>query len=70
MQFDPIKHRLKPPPTNCLKVNCDVLLSTSALKFNLRRYKVVAEERDSLRRSDLIGRGVHSSTFQLNLSCF
>jgi len=41
VQVDPMKPKLKPPGTNCLKLNCDVLLSTSAFKFNLRRYTSV-----------------------------
>jgi hypothetical protein len=40
VQVDPIKPMLKPPGTQLLKLNCDVLLSTSALKFYLRRYSV------------------------------
>jgi hypothetical protein len=38
VQVDPINPKLKPPGTNCLKLKCDILLSTSAFKFNLRRY--------------------------------
>jgi hypothetical protein len=41
VQDDPIKPKLKPPETKRLKPNCDVLLSNSAYKFNLRRYNVV-----------------------------
>ena len=41
VQVDPMKPKLKPPGTKRLKLNCDVLLSTSAFKFNLRRYIVV-----------------------------
>ena len=37
-RFDPIEPTLKPPGTKRLKVNCDILLSISAFKFNLRRY--------------------------------
>ena len=33
-----MKPKLKPPGTKRLKLNCDILLSTSAFKFNLRRY--------------------------------
>jgi len=33
-----MKPKLKPPGTRRLKLKCDVLLSTSAFKFNLRRY--------------------------------
>ena len=38
MQIDPIKPKLKPPGTKRLKPKLDELLSTSAFKFNLRRY--------------------------------
>jgi len=37
-QVDPIKPMLKPPGTKRLKLKCVILLSTSAFKFNLRRY--------------------------------
>ena len=40
MQVDPIKPKLKPPRTKRLKLNCDVLLSTPAFKFNLRHYNL------------------------------
>jgi hypothetical protein len=33
-----MKPRLKRPGTMRLKLKCDILLSTSAFKFNLRRY--------------------------------
>jgi hypothetical protein len=36
-----MKSKLKPPGTERLKVKCDVLLSTSAFKCNLRRYVMV-----------------------------
>jgi len=38
VQVDPIKPKLKPPGTKRLKLKCDVLLSTFAFKYNLRRY--------------------------------
>jgi pyrroline-5-carboxylate reductase len=41
VQVDPIKPKSKPPGTERLKPKCDVLLSTSAFKFNLRRYSMV-----------------------------
>jgi len=41
VRVDPIIPKLKPPGTKRLKENCDVLLSTSAFIFNLRRYNVV-----------------------------
>jgi hypothetical protein len=37
VQVEPIKPKLKPPGTKRLKLNCDILLSASAFKFNLRR---------------------------------
>ena len=33
-----MKPKLKPPGTERLKLKCDILLSTSAFKFNSRRY--------------------------------
>jgi hypothetical protein len=33
-----MKSKLKPPGTKRLRLKCDVLLSTSAFKFSLRRY--------------------------------
>ena len=41
MQADPIKPKLEPPGTMCLKVKCSTLLSNSAFKSNLRRYTKV-----------------------------
>jgi hypothetical protein len=38
VQVDPTKPKLKPPGTKRLKLDCDVLLSTSGFRFNLRRY--------------------------------
>jgi len=35
---------LKAPGTKRLKLKCDILLSTCAFKFNLRRYNVDVEE--------------------------
>jgi len=40
MQVDPIKPTVKVPGTKRLKLICDILLSTSAFKFNLRRYNL------------------------------
>ena len=36
---------MKPPGTKRLKLKCGVLLSTSAFKFNLRRYIKVDDEK-------------------------
>jgi len=38
VQVDLMKPKLKPPRTKRSKLKCDILLSTSAFKFNLRRY--------------------------------
>ena len=65
MQVGPIKPTLKPPGTKCLKLKCDVLLSTSA--FKLRRYTAPPTP-DAVYNVE--GRGLHSSTFHLNLSRF
>jgi hypothetical protein len=42
VQVDPIKPTLKPPGTKRLKLKYHKLLSSSAFKFNLRRYIMVA----------------------------
>ena len=42
VQGAPMKPQLKPPGTQRLKLNCDILLSTSAFKFNLRRYNTAS----------------------------
>ena len=42
MQVDPIKPKLKAPGTKRLQLKCDEPLSSSAFKFNLRRYNVVS----------------------------
>jgi hypothetical protein len=38
VQVKPISPKLKPPGTKRLKLKCDILLSTSAFKYNSRRY--------------------------------
>ena len=48
MQVDPVKPKLKPPGTKHLIQNCDILLSTSAFKFNLRRYNEGDNESDTV----------------------
>jgi hypothetical protein len=37
VKVDPMKPKLKPPGTQRLKLKCNILLSNSAFKFNLRR---------------------------------
>ena len=43
VQIDPMKPELRPPGAKCLQLRCDILLSSSAFKFGLRRYHLVAE---------------------------
>ena len=76
MQVAPIKPMLKSPGTKRLKLLHDEPPSDFALKFNLRRYMkafpeavIVIEEYDKM-GCPARGRGLHSSTFQLNLSRF
>jgi len=117
VQVDPIKITLKPPGAKRLKLNSEEPFSTSAFKFNLRRYTlatkypesfdasvpedlvysgkynltdvepetgmtvgklvlsptrtyapVVKAMLDTLPRSSIHGRGLHSFTLELNLS--
>jgi hypothetical protein len=69
-----------------LKLKLDELLSVSAFTFNLRRYNVAREEiarvEDEYKlnltaahnfdwdEDMVVGRGLHSSTFRLNVSTF
>ena len=66
MQVDPIKSKLKTPGTKRLKPNCDILLSTSAFKFNMRRYSLVSAS--SLVYSYVIAGGATSLVGQCRLS--
>jgi hypothetical protein len=43
VQVEPLKHVLKPPGAKRPKLKCDILLSTYAFNFNLRRYNVNRE---------------------------
>jgi hypothetical protein len=61
-----MKTKLKLPGIKRLKVKWDAALSNFAFESELRRYTMV-------RMANLCciaGRGLHSSTFQLNLSRF
>jgi hypothetical protein len=78
VQVDPIKPTLKAPGTKRLKLKFDILLSNFAFKFNLRRYikaksgklvGMVAAGRVGA-VAMIRGRGLHSSTRQLQLSRF
>ena len=48
MQVDPIKPKSKPPGTGRLQLKRDILLSTSAFNFKLRRYIQEAEAVEQL----------------------
>ena len=78
-----MKPKLQPPGIERLKRKCDLLLSTSAFPFNLRRYTKALSARWDLPSvrcrmglqsgtvlGGVIGRGLHSSTYQLNLIRF
>ena len=75
MQVDPIKPTLKAPGSKRLKLDYDEPLLNFAFKFNLRRCNEACMANPDIARATgggkyLIGRGLHSSTFQLNLSRF
>jgi hypothetical protein len=66
VQVDPIKPKLKPPGTQHLKLNCDILLSTFAFKINVRRCNgeltAVAVWTDCVMADDEAGRSSRTST--------
>ena len=78
MQVDPINLTLKPPITIRLKLKYIGLLSNVAFEFILRRYVTAFSDNfggacsscsaDMKCGPNNGGRGLHSSTFQLNLS--
>jgi len=71
VQVDPIKPKLKAPGTKLLKLEHDNLLSSFAFELNLRRYDMDLQSNSAaLAEEQAEGRGLHSSTFQLNLSRF
>ena len=72
VQVDPIKPKLKAPGAKRLKLKCDILLSIFAFKFNLRRYTEGERLTPtlSIELASPLGRGLHSSTFRLNISAF
>jgi len=66
-----MKPKLKPPGTKRLKLKCDIPLSTFALNFNLcREITVDLWSLGVILYELFVGRGLHSSTFQLILSAF
>jgi hypothetical protein len=54
VQVDPIESKLKPPGTKRSKLNCDILLSTSAFEISLRRYSVACSTHYT---ADVLGAG-------------
>jgi hypothetical protein len=74
VQIELIKPKLKPPGTKHLKRKCDKLLSNFAFNFNLRRYTMglpVGRHIAATNANGAVhGRGLHSSTCQLNVSTF
>jgi hypothetical protein len=74
VQVDPIKPTLTAPGTKRLKLKYYKLLSNFPFKFNLRLYNTELKSEPVLcyllagACGELVGRGLHSSTFQLNLS--
>jgi len=80
VQIDPIKPAMKAPGTKRLKLKYDKRLSICfnfGYNFNLRRYNMDGKRAADLcdaaahpELSRLLGRGLHSSTFQFNLSRF
>jgi hypothetical protein len=70
---DPVKLTLKAPGSKRLKLIYDGPLSYSAFKFKLRRYIMAIYELQQAGYTNLYhleGRGLHSSTFRLNVSAF
>ena len=80
MQVDPIKPKLKPPGIERLKLKYDEPPSNFAFKFNLRHCILASGSGRWLHegavtnffvvRLQTDGRGLHSSTCQLNVSAF
>jgi len=70
VQVDPVKPTLTAPGTKRLTLKYYILLSNFNFKFNMRRCTEV-QLRTSVRvYREMPGRGLHSSTFPLNLSAF
>jgi hypothetical protein len=67
VQLGPIKPTLTAPGIKLLKLKYDEPLSNFAFKFNLRRYLLAVR---TLFFNLVLGRGLHSSTFRLNVSTF
>jgi len=71
VQVDPIKPKLRLPGTQRLILKCDEPFTKLAFKFKLRRYiEVDLWALGVLAFEMLLGRGLHSSTSQLNQNHF
>jgi len=71
VQVDPMKPTLQPPGIDGLKLKIDKLLSSFAFNLKLRRYDLNSIAFiGSCIDFFILGRGLHSSTSQLNLSRF
>jgi len=60
-----MKPKLKPPGAKRLKAKCDILLSSSAFKFNLRRYnkeELWTRAMSGNQKSHLAGRSFRTCT--------
>jgi hypothetical protein len=69
VQNDPIKSTLTAPGTKRLRLKYDGQLSSFAFNSNSRRY-ITETEYQNMDHAQELGRGLHSSTFQLNLIRF
>ena len=69
---DPMKSTFKAPGSKLLKLEQEKLLSNFAFKFNLRRYTQGGPGMPEMLTptSAIMGRGLHSFTFQLHVSAF
>jgi len=67
VQADPLKPKLKPPGTNRLKLMCDIPVSHSAFKFNLRRYTVEAEFSTLTRQADIMSAQLDVASLRLDI---
>jgi len=59
VQVDPMRPNLKPRGTKRLKLKCDILLSTSAFKFNLRHYSMAGVTSSTVAR---LAKAMHEVT--------
>ena len=70
VQVEPMKPVLKAPGSTLLRLRCDGPLSNFAFKFNSRRYTQGRRAECGDAPTHVHGRGLRSSTSQLNLSRF